>query len=334
MRVTILLIVSIIIGLLSGCMLPREEELLPPDLLKPEEVEFRTIEVERGTIQDILEDYVVAGSSIHYDMTFHNRSGFLAELDVRTGQMVEAGDILARLDTDSLEIDIQRQQIMVEKLTLSLEEITRTSGSRFARRHAELDLEMAELLLTQLEDELEKSTIIAPVDGEIVFLSSYRIGEFVPGRSIILTIADPAHIQFEYSGNQVLRIRQGMEADIVVDSQSIKASVSMIPSNVPQEDRDRYRNTVIFTAKNPAGIPAGVRIGSRYSFSIFMEEKNDVIIIPSTATSNFLGQSFVQILEDGMRTERDIDIGIVTRTHVEVLAGLEEGEMLIVGIER
>jgi len=315
-------------------MLPREEELLPPDLLKPEEVVFRTIEVERGSIQDILEDFVIAGSSVHYDMTFHNRSGFLAELDVRAGQMVQAGDILARLDTGSLEIDIQRQQIMVEKLTLTLEEVTRTSSSSYTRRHAELDLEMAELLLTQLEDELEKSTIVAPVAGEVVFLNTYKIGEFVPGRSIILTIADPEHIHFEYNGTQLSRIRQGMEAEIVIDSKSIKASVSMIPSNAPQEERDRFRNTVIFTANNPSDIPTNVRIGSRYNFSIFIEEKTDVIIIPSTAMSNFLGQNFVQVLDNGMRTERDLDIGIVTRTHVEVLAGLEEGEMLIIGIER
>jgi len=315
-------------------MLPREEELLPPDLLKPEEVEFRTIEVERGLIQDILEDFVVAASSIHYDMTFNNRSGFLIELDVRPGQVVKAGDILARLDTDSLEVDIQRQQITVEKLTLTLEEVTRMSGSRFARRHAELDLEMAELYLTQLEDELEKSTIVAPVDGEVVFLNTYKIGEFVPGRSVVLTIADPTHIQFEYSGAQLSRIRQGMEAEIFIDSKSIAASVSMIPSNAPLEERDRYRNTVVFTANDPTDIPANIRIGGRYNFSIFIEEKKDVIIIPSTAMSNFLGQNFVQVLDNGIRTERDLDVGIVTGTHVEVLAGLEEGEKLIVGIER
>jgi len=48
----------------------------------------------------------------------------------------------------------------------------------------------------------------------------------------------------------------------------------------------------------------------------------------------FMGQSFVHVLEDGIRTERDLDIGITTGTHAEVLSGLEEGELLIIGIER
>jgi len=315
-------------------MLPVEEELLPPDLLRPEEVNFRTIEVERSTIQDVLEDYAVAGSSVHYEMTFHNRSGFLAELDVRAGNSVKAGDILARLDTDSLELDIQRQKIEVEKRQLTLEEITRTGGTRFQRRHAELDLEAAELTLQQLEDEFLKSAIIAPVDGEVVFLNDFRIGEFVPGRSIVLIIADPAHLQFEYSGTQTGRVRQGMAVDITIGTEIFPATVTMIPSNAPSEERDRFRNTVIFSLENADLLPEYVRIGSRYRFSIFIEEKQDVIVIPITAMSSFMGQSYVQVLEDGMRAERDLDIGITTRTHAEVLSGLEEGDLLIVGIDR
>ena len=333
-RISRFIILAVATCILSGCMLPREEELLPPDLLQPEEVVFHTVEVERGTIQDILEDHVIAGSSVHYEMTFHNRSGFLFELEARPGQKVQAGDVLARLDTDSLEIDIQRQRIEVEKRQLTLEEMARSGSSRYSLRHAELDVEMAELTLLQLEDEFVKSAIIAPVDGEIVFLSDYKIGDFIPGRSVVMTIADPAYIQFEYSGNQVGRIRHGMEVEIVIESRNIPAKVSMIPANAPAEDRDRYRNTAVFTADDPDDLPRSINLGSRYSFSIFIEERQDVIVISRNALSSFLGQEFVQVLENGMRTERDLDVGIVTNTHVEVLSGLEEGEMLIVGIER
>jgi macrolide-specific efflux system membrane fusion protein len=337
MRITKLysiFIVVIAVYLLSGCMLPREEDLLPPDLLQPEEVNFRTVEVEKGTIQDILEDTVVAGSSVHYEMTFHNRSGFLAELDVRPGQEVKMGDILARLDTGSLEIDILRQGIEVEKRKLTLEEVVRMRGSSFSRRHAELDLEIAELTLQQLEEEFAKSTITAPVDGEVVFLNNYSIGEFVPGRSVVMTIADPKHVQFEYTGTQTGRIRHAMEATISIDSLTIPARVTMTPASAPSDDWERFRNTVIISVENPEALPDSVRLGSRYRFSIFIEEKQDVIVIPRSAMLSFMGQNYVQVLDDGLRTERDIAIGINTATLVEVQSGLEEGEMLIIGIER
>jgi len=330
---TIFIALAIIFGL-SGCILPVEEELLPPDLLRPEEIRFITAEVERGSVQDILEDSVLAGSSIHYDLTFQNRSGFLAELEVRPGQEVAAGDVLAKLDTGSLEIDIQRQKIEIEKRELGLEEVRRFGGTRFARRYAELDLELAQLLLQQLEEELEKSTIVAPVDGEVVFLNTFRVGEFVPGRSVVMTIADPRFVQFEYTGIHSGRIKQGMEAQIMVGVKTIPAIVTMIPSNIPIEERDRFRNTVIFSAINPDDVPKGIRIGSRHNFSILIDEKHDVIVIPSSALSTFMGQNYVQVLDNGMRSERDLDIGIMARTHVEVLNGLTEGELLIIGIER
>ncbi|MCL2425799.1 MAG: efflux RND transporter periplasmic adaptor subunit [Oscillospiraceae bacterium] len=333
-RASIIIFILISALLLSGCMLPREDELLPPNLLQPEEVIFQTIEVERGTIQDILEDFVTTASSIHYDMTFHNRSGFLVELNVRPGQDVQEGDVLARLDTASLYIDIQLQQIEVERQQLLHEDVIRFGGTRLARRLSELDLERAELRLQQLEDEMEKSTIIAPVDGEVVFLNNIGIGEFVPGRTVLMTIADPEFIQFEYTGTQTGRIRQGMEAEIQIGTQRIPARVSMTPTNAPEEERDRMRNTIIFTADDPNDLPHDIRIGTRFNFSIFMDEREDVIVVPISAVTNFMGQSFVQILENGMRTERDLEIGITSRTHVEVITGLTEGELLIIGIER
>ena len=334
MRVFKILSILIAVCVLTGCILPREEELLPPDLLQPEEVRFRTIEVQRGTIQDILEDSLVAVSAVHYELSFHNRSGYLAELNVLAGMQVKEGDVLARLDTGPLENDIIRQRIFVEKSQLTLEEITRSRGSRFARRHAELDLELAELMLRQLEEELEQTTIVSPIDGEIVFVNDFRVGGFVPGRSTLLVIADPHQIQFEYTGNQVSRIRAGMAADIVIDSVTIPATVTMTPATAPQEERERVRNTVIFSPDNLDDLPENIRRGSRHRFSIFMQEKENVIVIPVSSLSTFMGQHFAQILEDGIRTERDLNTGIMTDTLVEVISGLDEGDLLIIGIDR
>ncbi|MCL2820029.1 MAG: efflux RND transporter periplasmic adaptor subunit [Oscillospiraceae bacterium] len=334
MKAVSLLVFLIFISMFTGCILPVEEELLPPDLLKPEEVRFRTIEVERGTIQDILEDNVVVASSVYYELTFDNRSGYLAELNVVSGSAVKEGDVLARLDTGIMELDITRQRIAVEKQRLNLEETRRSGGSRYARRHAELDLELAELALLQMESDLEKATIISPIDGEIVFLNDYKIGSFVPGRSIVMTIADPAKLHFEYTGSHIARIRLGMDVDITIGAQTIPATVTMTPSSVPEEDRDRFRNTVVISVNNEEDLPDNLRRGSRHRFSIFMQEKQDAIIIPVGSMSSFMGQHFAQILEDGIRTERDLNTGITTDTHVEILNGLEEGDLLIIGVER
>jgi hypothetical protein len=43
-----------------------------------------------------------------------------------------------------------------------------------------------------------------------------------------------------------------------------------------------------------------------------------------------MGRKFVYVMSDGLREERSIETGIQTAAEVEVLAGLEEGETLVV----
>ncbi|MCL2056682.1 MAG: hypothetical protein FWH02_05625 [Oscillospiraceae bacterium] len=403
-----------VLCVLCGCVfLPAEEELLPPDLLEPDEVTYRTMQVGRGAIRDILSDSVTSGSALLFDMTFNTRSGYLSHLDALPGQQVQKGDILARLDTDSLELDIQRQRLTVERLRLSLAEAgdieppsqfpvmqaeldlemallrlkqleDEYADLRWERnwgedidirevnakitgkardiqsqklaieklqlsvlekestpdisenpiRRAEIDLEMAMLSLRQMEDEFAKATITAPIDGEIVFLGDYKIGEFVPGRRTVLTVADPTVINFIYTGQHIRRIQHGMDAHIIIGSHRIPARVTMTPMTVPLDEQGRYKDAVIFSLDNPEDLPEGTGIGRRYQFEILLEEKDNVILLPREAASTFMNQYYVQVLEDGLRVERDLSVGIVTNTHIEVLSGITEEDLVIIGTER
>jgi len=325
----------LLLCILSGCVfLPREEDLLPFDLLQPADVTFITMQAERGSIQNILRDQSIAVSALLHNLSFENRSGYLSELNVTYGQTVEEGEVLARLDTGSLELDIRRQEIQIEKIELSLEE-ARRSGSRFGINMATLDLELANLTMQQLTEEYEKASITAPHDGEIVFLGDYRIGDYVPGRRTVMIIADPTQVQFEYNGQHSRVIRFGMEAEITLERDiTIPVRVTMTPHEAPIEERDRYRDTIIFSPIYPDDMPVAVRLGRRFEFNIILEEKDDVIILPRGVVSTFMGQYYVQVLEDGMRMERDLVVGIVTSREIEIVSGLDEDDVIITGIER
>ena len=334
MRIIKIITVVLLLFIITGCMLPGEEGLLPPVLLQPDKIVYITAEVERGTIKDILEDFVTVASSAYYDVYFETRSWYLYEMNFTHGMQVKAGDVLARLDTGSLEIDIQRQRIEVRKRQLSLDEITNNGGSDYIRMIAELDLELAELYLQQMEEEFEKSVLIAPADGVIAYKSSYGIGEFVPARSIICTIADTSLLHFEYTGSHVHRLRPGMETVLIANNLEISAAVTMTPDIAPAEIRPDLRNTVIFSAIDPYTLPENLGRGMRLKFSILMEEREDTIIIPSGIIYNFMGGYYVHVLENGIRMERDVEIGLLAPGQVEILNGLSEGELLIIGVEQ
>ena len=41
------------------------------------------------------------------------------------------------------------------------------------------------------------------------------------------------------------------------------------------------------------------------------------------------GRRYVNVLEDGVRVEKDVEIGLQTDTEAEIINGLEEGDLVI-----
>ena len=71
-------------------------------------------------------------------------------------------------------------------------------------------------------------------------------------------------------------------------------------------------------------------MGKSASVELIRERKEDVIVIPRNVVSMYSGESYVQVLEDGVKKERMIETGIKNVTSIEVVSGLEEGEEVII----
>ena len=71
---------------LSGCgLFPEEEEALAPPLKEPAAVTYTTTTVERGTIVDSVTTSGTFISTSTYDLSFEKRSGYLSEINVKSG---------------------------------------------------------------------------------------------------------------------------------------------------------------------------------------------------------------------------------------------------------
>ncbi|WP_159438298.1 efflux RND transporter periplasmic adaptor subunit [Massiliimalia massiliensis] len=131
--------------LLQGCsVMPEEEELLAPPVKEPEAVEYTTQKVERGDIVNTAKGSGNIGSKKQYSLSFPYRSGYLKSVNVKLGDTVKKGQLIAELDTDSLEKDIQKKQLEIEKIKLELEQLKKNNSSN--------ELERKKLRLQYLED--------------------------------------------------------------------------------------------------------------------------------------------------------------------------------------
>ena len=100
-----------------------------------------------------------------------------------------------------------------------------------------------------------------------------------------------------------------------------------LQDSVPDNMKNDYDGKVCFSA---SGIP-GLKIGGKANFTAVVAVKENVVLVPRSAVTGTAGYYYVSVLEDGVKTERSVDIGIMSTSQVEILNGVSEGEEVIVG---
>ena len=128
-------------------------------------------------------------------------SGRLVEVLAASGSRVEVGDVLARLDSDSEEIAVDRARISLEDTIARLERIKalRTSNTATAVQvtEAELAVGNARLALRDAELALERRTIAAPIEG-VVGIIPVSAGNYVSTQTEITTIDDRSSVVVDF----------------------------------------------------------------------------------------------------------------------------------------
>jgi multidrug efflux pump subunit AcrA (membrane-fusion protein) len=222
------------------------------------------------------------------------------------------------------EIALKRSKLVYEnaKTRYDIE-----GGSKSELEMAELDVEANQLKLDSLKKEYERTKLTASIDGDVVYITDIKLGEYVNAYQTIVRLADPSKLQLRYSGDKVNRFKLGMKATVDVENKKYPAEVVMTPLEVPEDASEEVRSSVQLKVD---GLPEDVTIGKTATISLTIEKRNGVIIVPKQVVNNFGSRRFVNVLKDNIREERDIETGVENSTQVEVLDGLEEGELVIV----
>jgi HlyD family secretion protein len=175
-------------------------------------------------------------------------SGVVAAVHVAAGQRVTRGDPLFELDVRHLRADLavkkhslavsetrvvvarahlddlRRQLAFVEGLkdhrAVSAEEVSRrrsaveTAAAQLDQARAEVAAAAAQV--RAVETELERSTVCAPLDAEVLQVK-LRVGEFAPAATtatplIVLGRAKPLHVRVDVDEQEAWRVRAGAPA--------------------------------------------------------------------------------------------------------------------------
>lgn len=319
---------SLAVGI-SGCyFLPKEEATIAPPLIKAPAVTFDTVEVQKGLIEKQLSEQGKFVSVSQQALSFKYRGGNLKAFNASMGNSVKKGDVLALLDTDSLESQIRDQELNVRKSEIWYnEEVNNPNATKDSIELKKLDLDAAKNRLSDMQNEYNKSQIVSPLAGKVVFVEKVNFGDYVSANKTLIVIADPSKVQVEYTGGDASIFKLGDQVTVKYNNQDLKGKVVMTPANVPA-DGDKDLKTSIRVAVD--NLPANVSIGDSATIVLEQIKKDDVIKIPRGLINNYDGRNYVYVLEKGIKVEKDVEVGVQTATDAEIVKGLNVGDKVIV----
>jgi len=256
----------------------------------------------------------------------------LQRLPVEEGNVVRGGAVLAELDQSELKINLQenkallennrkvfeRSKQMIEQQLTSQEELDR---SKFNYETALAQYERAQL-------NLQYTTITAPFSGVITQRLVER-GDMIRANTVLFQIADTEklRIRLHVPEKEMGRIFVGNLARIeteMLPGEYFGGVVEMVAPVV-----DPATGTIKITVQVTKG-QEKLKPGMFCSVYVLIETHKDALVINRRALIPETEVAEVFVIDDSMAVHRrQIKIGITQGDTLEVLAGLREGERVV-----
>tara|TARA_B100000282_G_scaffold129822_1_gene93023 strand:- start:314 stop:1462 length:1149 start_codon:yes stop_codon:yes gene_type:complete len=259
-------------------------------------------------------------------------TGPISNIEVVEGQSVNKGDVLMIVDDGGLEqsVEFQKEQLKLSKTIFERQSRLWADkiGSEIEYLEAKTAFKTQKSRYSQLNEQLQKSVITAPFDGEIddIFI---ELGELVtPGQSPLLRLISTSemYLEAEVPEKYLKSVSVGtpVEIEIPVLNKKINTKVSFIGKHINTVNRT-FR-VVVKIKKTDSLSPNLIS-----TLHIFDYINNNALIIPTNIISeNSDGSEYVYSVNNNNTAKKIfIKTGNEENGYVEVIEGLKENDIII-----
>ncbi|HVB76012.1 MAG TPA: efflux RND transporter periplasmic adaptor subunit [Ktedonobacteraceae bacterium] len=169
--VSVLLLVILIGG---GALIYMRRNSVTP-------VQYTTVPVSTGNLTQTVSASGPLQAKAEYDMNF-STSGQISEIDVKVGQQVKAGQVLAKLNAPGLEIAVQQAQLSVDNAQQTYNTAVSNGDAQNTLNTDNNNLQSAQLQLQTAQDNLAAATMTAPSNAVVAAINGI-VGQTASGNS-------------------------------------------------------------------------------------------------------------------------------------------------------
>jgi len=257
-------------------------------------------------------------------------SGVVTGIKVEEGDHVKAGQILAQLDTDKPALELKRATANLKRLENDLKRYEKiyqknlVSSEAYERIKYEYDAQKAATDLAKLN--LQYATIRAPISG-VIAKRYIKEGN-------LLNQSDPAfHISDLSELHGVIHIPESEKATLIAGQSAnlfVGAADHPFAGSIlrisPVVDKESGTIRVTVSLKDKTRV---LRPGMFARVTIVYDRHEQAILVPKASVILQDNETSVFIIKDGLAVKRNVSIGFSNTNYIEILQGIEKGDMVI-----
>jgi RND family efflux transporter MFP subunit len=275
---------------------------------------------------------------------------YVKKLEKEEGDFVKVNSVLAQLDDTEIGISYQQAKIQLEQAQTALDDeennFNRNKELKKSELISEQDYQTVESKyktakleyrnklenFKNLELQLSYTKIKSLVEGYVTE-RLIEVGDKVNSNQHVYTVEDfyPLLIRVYVPSSDALKLKQGLRTEVTSDiltGHLFTGNVKLINPRI-----DVQSGTVKVTVE-VYDKSLKLKPGMFVEVKIVIGEKQDTIVIPRKSITYKLGKAYVFVFRKMQVFRRDIKVGVSEEDRVEVIEGLDEGEMLVtVGVE-
>jgi len=285
------------------------------------------------------EEYI-SQTELEADRLTHNRAKLNHELAVTSLGLLQ--EYTSRRQLDELRSNVEQAEMALERVKLQADaDIVQATASLNA---AKTELTQQQAKFDKFEQQLSKTTIVAPRSGLVVHATSVQRGgrrrrqepleegQAVRQRQelIYLPSADSMMAAIQIHESSLEKVQTGLLVRVTIDALPGQTFTGRVAKIAPLPDaQSSWMNPdlkVYPTEIHLDGIHPELRTGMSCRAEIIVEQHADAVHVPVQAVVRIGSQPMVYIADGKDGQPRPIEIGLDNNAMVHVLSGLNAGE--------
>lgn len=245
-----------------------------------------------------------------------------ADREKRRADKAYASNSISQIDFEKAQDDLENAQLLY-KHAVSDAELDEESLS-FEVSTRQLQVDGQQLLVQELARKVDELILRSPVAGIVGNLAVEQKNQVTQNQAI-LSVVDLSEFELEvlipesYADNLAI----GMDADITFNGETHRAKLVTIS---PEIENNQVTGRVRFADQ----IPLGLRQNQRLTTRVLLENKPNSLMVQRGQFLESSGGRFAYVVKDGMAHRTAIETGARSLGNVEIVAGLNVGDTIII----